>query len=101
VFWYLTKQNPSLVQYALYLALFADLIGLIPIIAGVIKNPTIDRPAMWMVFSFGYFFSIFAISDSTFVNWMLPIFMVIIPSLVWIPLVSYRIKNKIPIKEWI
>jgi len=101
VFWFLTKQNPSLVQYALYLALFADLIGLIPTIVFLSKHPEEDRPAMWLIFSVGYFFSMFAIKENTFANWILPLFMVIVPSFIWIPLIKYRLKNNIPVKEWI
>lgn len=101
ILWGVTKQDKSLVQYSLYLALFTDLIGLIPTIVFLAKHPEKDRPAMWVVFSVGYFFSIFAIKDNNFVNWILPIFMVIVPSSIWIPLIVYRVKNNTPLKYWI
>jgi len=99
--WYFTKDAKQTAQFALYLALLADFIGIIPSIIFLNKHPEKDRPAMWIIFSLGYFLTIFAIKDHTVSNWVLPIFMVIIPSFCWIPLIRYRIKNKIPIKEWV
>jgi hypothetical protein len=99
--WYFTKQSQNLVQYALYLGIATDLIGLLPTSAFLIKNPNKDRPGMWLIFSFGYALSMFAITENTFANWSLPVFMTIAPALGWFPLVKYRIKNNIPIKEWI
>jgi cytochrome c-type biogenesis protein CcmH/NrfF len=75
--------------------------GILPSIKFLSKNPEKDRPALWIVFSFGYFLSMFAITEHTFANWILPVFMTLAPALVWIHLVKYRVKNKIPLKEWI
>jgi hypothetical protein len=99
--WFFTKQSRELVQFALYLSILADFIGLLPSIKFLTKNPEKDRPTMWIIFSLGYLLSMFAITENTFANWILPSFMVIAPALVWVPLVRYRIKNKIPILEWI
>jgi hypothetical protein len=101
VAWFLTKQDRNLVQYALYLGIMADFIGIVPSAIFLKKHPEKDRPAMWMIFSFGYFLSMFAITEHTFANWSLPVFMTFAPALVWVSLVKYRIKNKIPVKEWI
>jgi hypothetical protein len=100
-FWFFTKQNRELVQFALYIGILADFIGILPSMNFLIKYPEKDRPAMWIIFSLGYFFSIFAITEHTFANWFLPSFMVLAPALVWIPLIKYRLKNKISIKEWV
>ena len=101
VVWYFTKDTKEMAQYALYTALFADFLGMLPSIKFLSKHPKKDRPFMWIIFGFGYFLTFFAITDHTFANWALPVFMVIIPAFVWVPLVKYRIKNKIPFKEWI
>lgn len=99
VLWYFTEQEYA--KYALYLAILADLAGMYPSIKGAIQEPWKDRPAMWFFFGVGYSIIFFAITDHTFSNWVLPVFMTVIPATVWGPLVRYRIKNKIPIKEWI
>jgi hypothetical protein len=101
VLWYFTRQSKELAQYALYLSLLADFIGILPTAKFLYKNPEKDRPAMWIIFSLGYLFSMFAITENTFSNWVLPAFMFFAPALVWIPLLQYRIKNKIPLCEWI
>ena len=66
-----------------------------------LKNPKKDKPLPWMLFAFGYGISIFAITNHTFSNYSLPVFMLVVPALVWWPLLKYRIKNNIPIKYWI
>jgi len=99
--WFFTRQSRELVQFALYLGIFTDFIGILPSMNFLTKHPEKDRPAMWVIFSVGYLLSMFAITENTFTNWVLPSFMVVAPALVWIPLVKYRLKNKIPIQEWI
>lgn len=99
--WFFTKQSRELVQFALYLGIFADFLGILPSIKFLTKSPEKDRPGMWFIFSIGYLISMFAITENTFANWVLPSFMVVAPALVWIPLVKYRIKNNIPLKEWV
>jgi len=101
IFWFFTKESKGLVQFALYLGILTDFIGLLPSISFLNKYPEKDRPAMWFIFSLGYFFSMFAITENTFANWFLPSFMVLAPALVWVPLIKYRLKNKISIKEWV
>jgi hypothetical protein len=91
-------QNP---ESSLYLGIFTDFMGIVPSINFLSKNPEKDRPGMWIIFSIGYFLSMFAITENTFANWVLPSFMVVAPALVWFHLVKYRLKNKIPLKEWI
>lgn len=100
-FWFFTRQSKELVQFALYIGILTDFIGILPSINFLTKHPEKDRPAMWVIFSLGYFLSMFAITEHTFANWFLPSFMVLVPALVWVPLMKYRIKNKISIKEWI
>jgi len=101
IFWFFTKQSRDMVQFALYTGILADFMGLLPSIRFLKKNPDKDRPFLWIIFSFGYLLSMFTIKDNTLANWFLPSFMVLAPALVWFHLVKYRIKNKIPIKEWI
>jgi hypothetical protein len=101
IFWFFTKERRELVQFALYIGILTDFIGLVPSIIFLAKYPEKDRPFLWIIFSFGYFLSMFTIKENTFANWFLPSFMVLAPALVWFHLVKYRIKNNIPLKEWI
>lgn len=99
--WFFTKENPNYAQFALYIAIFADIFGIIPTIKWVKREPTADRPFLWIVFGFGYALNMLAIEDHTLSNWALPISMFILPALVWWHLVKYRIKNNIPLKDWV
>jgi hypothetical protein len=101
ILWFLTRQSKELVQIALCLGIFTDFIGILPSMHHLTKHPEEDRPGMWFIFSLGYCLSMFAIRENTFANWVLPIFMTFAPALVWVPLVKYRLKNRIPLKEWI
>ncbi|MBT4376728.1 hypothetical protein HOD29_05115 [archaeon] len=98
--WYFTR-NSGIVFLALFLAMFADLVGIIPTAKNAMKKPKSDRPFMWFMFGLGYCLSLFSITEHTFVNYSLPVFMTLIPIPIWLPLVNYRIKNNIPFKEWI
>lgn len=100
ILWYFTKNNVRFVQFALYLAIFADIMGIVPTARFLTKHPDKDRPLLYIVFSFGYGLSLFAIENYTFISCSLPVAMFIAPSFVWVPSIKYRIKNKISIKEW-
>lgn len=100
VLWYYTNTNRALVQFALYIAIVADLFALIPTIKWVKKDPSVDRPFMWLLFSIGYGISIFAIETHTIANYILPLYMFVGPMFITYPLILYRIKQKITIKEW-
>lgn len=99
--WTFLRKNPYLVQYALYVAIVADLFAAIPTIILYWKDPSEDRPLMWGCFAIGYGLAIFAINKHTFANYALPVYMLIGSSSVTVLLSKYRIKNKIPLKEWI
>ena len=53
------SENTKAVQYALYLAILTDLIGIIPSAVFLKKEPWEGRPGMGVIFSFGYFLAIF------------------------------------------
>ena len=101
VIWGYLNENKNLVQYALYLTIFADLCAAIPTIIFVWKSPSEERPFAWGLFALAYGLAIFAISEDTVANYTLPLYMFFGSSSITLPLVLYRIKNKIPLKEWI
>lgn len=98
--WFFVRESEYLSQFALYLSLAADACAIIPTFFWILKNPEKDRPGMWLMFSTGYVFALFAISDHTFANYILPIYMSGVTAAVAVILIHYRIRANIPIREW-
>lgn len=99
--WWYLRVDLELVQYALYLAIVADVFAAWPTISLVWRDPTSDRPFAWSMFAFAYGLAMFSIPENTVANWALPVWMVSAATFISVPLISYRVKNKIPITEWI
>ena len=99
--WLMVRTDRQLAQYALYLSIFADACAAIPTIALVWKNPMIDRPFAWGMFGIGYSVGLLAVPEWTFSNAILPIYMFVGSWSIMTPLVLVRIKNRIPLKEWV
>lgn len=92
--------NANLAQYALYVAIAADICAAIPTIIFVWKQPDRDRPFSWVVFAMGYFIAIFAIPKGTVANWILPLYMTVVSLVVAFPLALYRLRQRMPLKQW-
>ena len=101
VWWGFIHDEVSQAQFALYLAIIADACAAIPTIGFVWRNPHEDRPFAWGMFGVGYGLAIFAITDHTFANYSLPIYMFIGASWIAGILTTHRVRNRIPIIEWI
>ena len=99
--WLGIRESRELAQYALYLAIIADACASIPTIVFVWTQPDGDRPFAWAFFAIGYGLAIFAITEYTFANYALPLFMFFGAFSVTFPLARYRWRNKIPLSEWI
>lgn len=92
--WYFTHDNPATAQYANYLAILADLCAIIPTYRLVKSNPMVEKPLPWIVFSVGFGISIFAITEHTIANYVLPIYMSLGAGAVAFIQVQYRLKTK-------
>lgn len=99
--WLVVYGNRELSQYALYLAMVADLCAAVPTIKFVWKYPDSDRPFAWILFAIAYGLAIFSITEPTFANYVLPIYMVVGASSVALPLVLYRVKIRATLNEWV
>jgi len=99
--WLGVHNNKELAQYALYLAIVADLCAAIPTIVFVWTQPDGDRPFAWCFFAVGYGLAIFAITEHTFANWALPLYMFFGSLSIALPLTLYRWKRKDPLVEWV
>ncbi|HZP32724.1 MAG TPA: hypothetical protein VFB23_05100 [Candidatus Acidoferrales bacterium] len=98
--WIFLRRHPNLVQYALYLALAADISAAIPTIVFVWNQPDRDRPLAWVMFAVGYFVAVFAIPRNTFANWVVPVYMTSVALVVAFPLALHRLRRKIPLSQW-
>ncbi len=87
-------------QYALYVGIIGDLCAGIPTWNFVRKHPSEDRPLMWVLYGIGYGLAVFAITEHSFSNYILPIYMAAMTIVIAIPLIEYRLRAKISLKEW-
>lgn len=94
-------ESRELVQYALYIAIIADACAAIPTIVYVWKTPEGERPFAWSLFAVAYGMAIFAITEHTFANYALPVYMFAGGMFITIPLVLHRWRRKAPLSEWI
>ena len=99
--WLGVRENKEMAQYALYLAIVADLFAAIPTIVFVWTQPNGDRPFAWAFFAVGYGLAIFAITEHTFANYVLPLYMFFGALSVTFPLALYRWRHKVPLSEWV
>lgn len=100
VMWIFMRQKPNLAQYALYVALAADICAAIPTIIFVWKEPDRDRPLAWVIFAIGYLLAVFAIQQDTFANWIVPLYMSVVALVVAFPLALYRVRRRVPLRHW-
>ena len=99
--WFGVRESKELAQYALYLAIIADACAAIPTIVFVWTHPNGDRPFAWGFFAVGYGLAIFAITEHTFANYILTLYMFFGSLSITFPLVLYRWRQKAPLSEWV
>ena len=98
--WIFMRRDTNLAQYALYVALAADICAAIPTIVFVWTEPDRDRPLAWVIFAIGYSLAIFAIQQDTLANWIVPLYMTLVALIVAFPLALYRLRRRLPLKYW-
>ena len=99
--WVVMRGEPWIVQWALYITLVADMFAAWPTILGARKEPEKDRPFAWGMFALGSAVNILAIKEHTVANYAYPVYMALGGGLIAWLLTFYRIKRKIPLREWI
>ncbi len=99
--WAIMRDDKSLAQYALYVAIIADSCAAIPTIAFVLKHPDQDRPFAWGLFAVAYILALFAVPDHTIANYVLPIYMFLGSGFITWQLARFRLKERIPATQWI
>ncbi len=99
--WFLLRHDRSLVQWALYAAIVADAFAGFPTIGNAFTRPDLDRPFAWGMFAVAYLLALLAAPEWTAANYVLPIYMFLGAGTIACFLTRFRIRSKIPIKEWI
>jgi cell division protein FtsW (lipid II flippase) len=99
--WFLMRLNKDYAQFALYLAIVADALALLPTVVDYYKDPTKDRPGAWLMFAIGYGIGMFAIVENTWANYSLPIYIVLAHLIIVFPLIRLRLRKGTLRKEWI
>lgn len=100
ILWYFVQNDPTTAQYALFIAIIADFWAGVPTVIFLWKNPGEDRPIQWGTFAVGYGIAVFAITEHTFANYILPLYMFAMAGAIATILTVYRVKNSVPFREW-
>ncbi len=99
VMWGIFKSDPTLVVYANYVAIIADLCALIPMIRLVSEEPEVEIPFPWLLFSFAFLLSMLTLEKPT--EFIMPAYMVIASGIVGIILAKDRLwYNKLHHNPW-
>lgn len=99
IMWWFMKSDPSLVQYANYVAIIADACALVPMIRLVWQEPYVEIPLPWLLFAFAFFLSMFTLNKPA--EFIMPVYMFVASGAVGVILASYRIKqNNLNNRPW-
>ena len=93
--WYFVQHSPELSAYANYIAIFADMCAIVPTFIMVRKDPMIEKPLPWIIFSVGFIINVFIIDNKSFANYILPIYMFIGANSIAVLQIIHRIKYSI------
>ncbi|MDP3301600.1 MAG: hypothetical protein Q8S36_06510 [Sulfuricurvum sp.] len=99
VIWLIFKNSSGVLPTIIAIA--ADFCALLPTLRFVISAPDEETPLVWICFFLGSFIGVFGIEHYTLESLLLPVYMTIGSSLVVFPLIRYRIRMRIPIRNWI
>jgi len=99
IIWYFFKDNSGILPISIAIA--ADFCALIPTLRFVFKSPEQETPLAWILFFLGSLIAVFAIEVNNLESLLLPVYMTFGTFFIVFPLLRYRIKMKIPLKEWI
>lgn len=97
--WYFFRHSSGL--FPISIAIFADFCALVPTLRFVFMAPGEETPLAWIFFFLGSFIALFGIEKYTVESMILPVYMTLGAFFVVFPLVRYRIRMKIPIRNWI
>lgn len=97
--WYFYRQSSGI--FPISLAIFADFCALLPTLRFVLSAPDEEAPTAWICFFLGSLIAVFGIEQYTLESLLLPVYMTLGAFFVVFPLVRYRIRMRIPVRNWI
>lgn len=97
--WYFYRQSSGV--FPISMAIFADFCALLPTLRFVFISPDEEAPLAWICFFLGSLIAVFGIEQYTLESLLLPVYMTLGAFSVVFPLVRYRIRKRIPLKNWI
>ena len=100
ILWFFFQNDPSLALFSLIMALVADIAAGVPTLLFVLRSPDKERPFVWFIFGIGYGLSMFTLGNN-WAEYLVPGYMTLAGITISIPPIVHRIKNSIPLKEWI
>jgi len=99
IIWYFYRQNSGI--FPISMAIFADFCALLPTLRFVLSAPDEEKPLAWIFFFLGSLIAIFGIEQYTLESLLLPVYMTMGAFFVVFPLIRYRIRMRIPLRNWI
>ncbi len=96
--WYAFRNSSGL--FPISMAIAADFFALLPTLRFVFTTPGEESPLAWICFFLGSFIAVFGIEQYTFESLLLPVYMTFGAFSVVFPLIRYRIRMKIPVRNW-
>jgi uncharacterized phage infection (PIP) family protein YhgE len=85
----------------LYFSILADACAGFFTVRLVLKDGSQDVPFAWGLFAIGWLINLGAITDHTFANYALPVYMIVMSGSIAVITGMYRIKTRAPILQWI
>ncbi|MFC2074400.1 hypothetical protein ACFLR3_04020 [Campylobacterota bacterium] len=97
--WYMFRSSSGL--FPISMAIAADFFALLPTLRFVFTAPDEEAPLAWIFFFLGSLIAVFGIEQYTLESLLLPIYMTLGAFSVVFPLIRYRIRMRIPVRNWI
>ncbi len=97
--WYMFKSSSGL--FPISMAIAADFFALLPTLRFIFTAPDEEAPLAWIFFFLGSLIAVFGIEQYTLESLLLPIYMTLGAFSVVFPLIRYRIRMRIPVRNWI
>lgn len=99
--WLFAKRYQISAEWTLLFAMAADCVPALPILQNALEKPLTDRPFPWILYAFGYGILGFGLEELSMFTLALPIYMFVAANGIALPLVLYRIRHRMPIREWL
>ncbi|MEK7579442.1 MAG: hypothetical protein AAB460_02855 [Patescibacteria group bacterium] len=98
--WFFTKDEPTTVRFAMYIAVCADVCAGIPTARFLYGSPQMDRPLAWILFTTAWALALTILPEWTPEYVTIPLYMFTAGAVISYPVVRYRVVNRLSWREW-